>query len=158
MKLSRWVKMCVVLVLVVLVALISAVLIAPSVAHATTDSNSSGLVSSIKVEAGKAPTVPQVLLDIAYCESGNNQKAIGYNYRYVNGKRTVSSRDIGMFQINERYHAKSAKALGMDIYTQSGNTAYALYLYKRNGTRDWNASRHCWSNIKTWKARQKTYY
>ena len=158
MKLSRLVKICVLLVLVALVALISVVLIAPSIAQAITDGNSSGLVSSIRIEADKPPTVPQVLLDIAYCESGSNQKAIGYNYRYVNGKRVISSRDIGLFQINEYYHAKSAKALGMDIYTQSGNTAYALYLYKRNGTRDWNASRHCWSNIKTWKARQKTYY
>lgn len=153
MKLPRLVKMCAVFVLAVLAAFISAVLIAPSVAHAATESNSSGLASSIKVSV-----VPQVLLDIAYCESGNNQDAVGYNYRYVKGKRVVSSRDIGLFQINEKYHAKTARALGMDIYTRAGNTAYALYLYGRNGTRDWNASRHCWSNVKSWKARQKTYY
>lgn len=60
----------------------------------------------------------------------------------------VNSRDAGMFQINEKYHLKTAYELGLDIHTTQGNIDYAIYLYQSNGTRDWKASKRVWQAIK----------
>lgn len=53
----------------------------------------------------------------------------------------INPHDIGLFQINEVYHAAEAKHRGLDIFTLAGNIAYARVLYDRNGTHDWNWSR-----------------
>lgn len=67
--------------------------------------------------------------------------------------------DVGKYQINEGYHLEASRALGIDIYTLEGNTAYALRLYKANGTRDWNWSKWCWDDqtvsSSTWALRFK---
>lgn len=103
------------------------------------------------------PVIPQVMLDIAWCESNNNQDKKGYNYRYkiVDGQkvRYLWSTDIGYWQINDFYHLEDAKKLGLDLYTYEGNRDFALLLYNKNGTRDWNASKSCWSDIVAWKAK-----
>ena len=115
----------------------------------------------------KARELPKVLLDISWCESRDDQNKVGYNYRYrtvtlSDGSTTTEkylwSKDIGRFQINDYYHAEAAKALGMDIYTVEGNTQYALVLYNSNGTKDWNPSKPCWSNIETYRAKEQSYY
>lgn len=99
------------------------------------------------------PTMPQVLLDIAWCESRDRQfEADGVTV--LHGRMTA---DYGRWQIN-KVHLPEAKALGIDIYTEAGNAQFALLLYNRNGTRDWNASRHCWSNIAEYKAKEKSSY
>jgi len=112
-------------------------------------------------------TLPKVLLDIAWCESRDDQNAVGYNYlkeeiTLEDGSTTTQkvlwSKDIGRFQINDYYHEQTAKNLGFDIYTVEGNTQYALLLYNSNGTRDWNPSKPCWSDIEAWRARHQTYY
>ena len=73
------------------------------------------------------------MVRIAECESGFNQSAIN--------KKTM---DIGLFQINLKYHLENSKKLGMDIYDWKGNINYALYLYKNYETKPWNWSKHCW--------------
>lgn len=81
---------------------------------------------------------PQVLLDIAQCESGQQQ--------YVDGKVLISkTNDYGIFQINSS-HLKEAKAMGYDITTEAGNVAYAIYLYNTQGTAPWRSSEACWSS------------
>ncbi len=88
--------------------------------------------------------LPQIMLDIAHCESGNRQ--------FLDNGEIVSnphSSAIGRFQIMSSLHRDTAESMGMDIDTEEGNTAYAMYLYKKNGTRDWNASRDCWSKEST---------
>lgn len=113
------------------------------------------------------PKMPQVLLDISWCESRNDQSKVGYNYHYetvtlADGSTTTQkvlwSKDIGRWQINDYYHAEEAKRLGFDIYTEEGNALYALRLYNTNGTRDWNPSKPCWSDIEAWRAKEKSYY
>lgn len=100
------------------------------------------------------PELPQVLKDISWCESRDRQfNPDGSVYR---GK--INPKDVGQWQINEYWHLASSIKLGIDIYTQAGNEAYALVLYNKNGTRDWNASRTCWENIEAWKAKEKSYY
>lgn len=124
-------------------------------------------VATVNKATETKPQVPKVLLDIMWCESGGFQSKININYRkrvVVNSDGSTStikvfhSRDIGLFQINEKYHLDNAKSLGIDIYTAEGNTKYAIMLYNKNGTRDWDASKPCWSNIEAWKAKQKSFY
>jgi hypothetical protein len=131
----------------------------------TTDSTSTP--EKVTKSPNAETTLPKVLLDIAWCESRNNQSAIGYNYRtrtitLEDGSTTtekyVWSKDIGTFQINDFYHLETARKMGFDIYTVEGNTQYALFLYNSNGTRDWNPSKPCWSDIEAWRAKEKSYY
>ena len=82
-----------------------------------------------------------ILVDIARCESTFQQ--YDDNGKVVRGK--IDSDDIGVMQINERYHGETAKKLGMDIYQIDGNIAYAKYLYEKKGTQPWSASAKCWS-------------
>lgn len=112
-------------------------------------------------------TVPQVLFDISWCESRDDQSKRGYNYRYrnvtaedgtVTKEKYLWSTDIGRWQINDYYHLERAKSLGLDLYTEKDNLAYAILLYNENGTQDWNPSRECWRDIDAWKAKQKSFY
>lgn len=83
-----------------------------------------------------------ILIEIARCEST-------FSHFDKNGKVTrgiVDSADVGVMQINERYHLETAKKLGYDIYTVEGNAAYGEYLYKKYGTEPWNASAKCWGD------------
>lgn len=123
--------------------------------------------TSTPAKVSKLPPMPQVLLDISWCESRDDQNKVGKNYRnrtIHNGDGSTStvkvlwSKDIGRWQINDYYHKETAKRLGFDIYTEEGNALYALVLYNSNGTRDWEASKPCWSDIAAWKAREQSYY
>lgn len=81
-----------------------------------------------------------VMIEIARCES---------RFRQFDSKGNVlknpTSTAMGAFQIMASLHAGSAqKNLGLNVYDLEGNAAYARYLYEKNGTRDWNASKHCW--------------
>jgi len=76
------------------------------------------------------PDAP-VMLRVARCESGLKQFA--YN-------PTNNSHDRGIYQISRLYHGQSDD----DMYDVKKNIAYAKKLFKRNGLRDWSASKHCW--------------
>lgn len=90
--------------------------------------------------------IPSILQKIASCESGNRQFGTGSGQKLsevvLRGRENPA--DVGLYQINEFYHLETAEKLGINLYTWTGNTQYALYLYKKNGTRDWNWSRKCW--------------
>lgn len=81
-----------------------------------------------------------VMIDIARCESRFTQ--LNKDGSVVKNPHSTA---MGAFQIMASIHADSAqKNLGLNIYTLQGNAAYARYLYEKNGTRDWNASKACW--------------
>jgi hypothetical protein len=82
-----------------------------------------------------------VLIKISKCESGFKQ--LNDDGSVFRGR--INSKDVGVMQINEDYHLKPARDLGMDIHTLKGNIAYALYLYRNEGLGPWEASRPCWS-------------
>ena len=84
-----------------------------------------------------------IMAQIAWCESRYTQidPATGDVLRGM-----VNRADVGVMQINEYYHAQTARALGYDLHTLDGNLAYARNLYEREGTRPWNASRACWQS------------
>ena len=86
-----------------------------------------------------------VMAEIARCESTYNQ--FSSNGNVLRGK--VNSADVGVMQINEKYHLKRSQELGMDIHTLEGNLAYGKYLYEEQGSRPWNASKPCWGKPAT---------
>lgn len=81
------------------------------------------------------------MVKVAECESKFRQ----FNKDGTVLQGEVNPKDKGVFQINIKYHLADSKKAGLDIYTLEGNLKYAQILYKRNGTRDWNASKECWS-------------
>ncbi len=93
-----------------------------------------------------------VLKRIAKCESGGRQ--FDDKGRVVRG--FVNPRDVGLFQINLDSWFEKSQELGYDLFTPEGNIKMALYLYSRNGTRDWNASRHCWDPEYSTRVKAKT--
>ena len=57
----------------------------------------------------------------------------------------VNRSDVGVMQINEYYHGKTAKAFNLDLSNFEDNLLYARYLYEKEGTAPWSASKKCWS-------------
>lgn len=83
-----------------------------------------------------------IMIKIAFCEST-------FRHTDKNGKvlRGVeNSNDVGVMQINERFHLEKAKQLNIDIHSIEGNMEFAKYLYEREGVRPWNASKKCWNS------------
>jgi hypothetical protein len=81
-----------------------------------------------------------ILAEVARCESTFTQ--FSKNGKVMRG--IENSADVGLMQINEYYHAESAKKFGYNIYSVEGNLAYAKYLYDKKGTAPWSASSPCW--------------
>jgi SepF-like predicted cell division protein (DUF552 family) len=81
-----------------------------------------------------------VLAEIARCESEYRQFSTTGNT--LRGR--VNSADVGVMQINEKYHLARSKQLGINIYTLEGNLKYGSLLYKEQGSQPWSASRPCW--------------
>lgn len=82
-----------------------------------------------------------ILVDIARCES--TFAHVDKDGKLVRGR--VNPLDVGVMQINEKYHLEAAAALGYDLHTIEGNVAYAKHLYKEEGAAPWKASSKCWS-------------
>lgn len=82
-----------------------------------------------------------IMVEIARCESQFRQTNKGGTI--LRGE--INSSDLGVMQINEYYHGKTAKKLGYDLYTLDGNMAYARYLYEKEGVRPWKSSSRCWA-------------
>lgn len=86
-----------------------------------------------------------ILVDIARCESEFRQ--FDKNGKLIRGR--VNAADVGLMQINEFYHADTARNMGIDIHTVEGNIAFAKYLYSKYGSSPWSASQPCWSKAKS---------
>ncbi|MEK9131938.1 MAG: hypothetical protein AAB447_03445 [Patescibacteria group bacterium] len=81
-----------------------------------------------------------ILAEVARCES---------TFRHIVSDGSVlrgraNSKDIGVMQINEIYHAKTATKKGLDLENLDDNLAYAKYLYEKEGLRPWMSSSKCW--------------
>jgi hypothetical protein len=114
------------------------------------ESNVDETYSEISEQVLKLKTTEEVIAEhfkdtpimkkIAYCESHNRQ--FNENGSVLRGY--VNSQDVGVMQINEKYHLADSKKLGYDIHTLEGNIDYAKHLYKTQGVRPWIHSSHCW--------------
>ncbi|MDB5188085.1 MAG: hypothetical protein JWO50_605 [Candidatus Kaiserbacteria bacterium] len=83
-----------------------------------------------------------LLTKIGMCESHGQQFA--GNGRVLRNRQNPHV--VGIFQINEKYHARKAFSLGMNIYTPTGNRAFAQHLFATQGARPWLASAGCWNH------------
>ncbi len=110
---------------------------------ATTTADISTSTSTMTMEAylRKEFADTPILVDIARCESSFHQFDNSGNI--IRGR--VNSADIGVMQINEKYHAEYAKRLGVDLYTLEGNIHYAKHLYAEQGSQPWISSSKCWT-------------
>ena len=82
-----------------------------------------------------------VMVSIARCESRFRHTLVGGSVL----RGTVDAADLGVMQINTRYHAARAEKLGLDLHSLGDNMAYARELYEKQGTAPWNSSAACWS-------------
>ena len=119
----------------------------PTVATSTTieaTSTASSVTDSKTVEAylRKEYVDTPILVEVARCESTFRQYDSTGNV--IRGR--VNSADVGVMQINEKYHSDQALKLGYNIYTVEGNVAYAKYLHTKFGLQPWNSSSPCWSH------------
>jgi len=81
-----------------------------------------------------------IMIAIARCESHFRQ--LDPDGEIHRGQK--NNADVGVMQINEFYHGKTADRKDYNIYTIEGNTAYARDLYERQGTEPWSSSKACW--------------
>ena len=80
------------------------------------------------------------LLRIFDCESGNTQLD-------QNGKVIISKTgDVGIAQINEKIHGKTAEKMGLDLRKESDNKKFANWLFSKYGIEPWRASELCWND------------
>ena len=93
------------------------------------------------LEAPKSPPVPEVLENIAWCESRNRH--FNKNGKVLRGESNYY--DVGKYQINIKYWGPKAKELGYDIFTEEGNEAMALFLFEKYSVKPWYHSSACWS-------------
>ena len=84
-----------------------------------------------------------LLIEVAKCESHLRQ--FRGNGDVVRGQ--ANPYDVGVMQINEFYHLERAERLGFNIYTAEGNVGYGRYLYEKEGTKPWSASKPCWGKF-----------
>lgn len=87
--------------------------------------------------------IPQIMREIARCESGGRQ--FNKDGTVVRGEIHVP--DIGKYQINSAVWEREAKKLGYDLLTEEGNEQFALELYRRYNTLPWESSKSCWGKI-----------
>ena len=85
-------------------------------------------------------SAPELLGKIARCESGGRH--FEKNGDLLVGKS--NPHDLGKYQINALYWKKKADKLGYDLFTEAGNEAMALWLYRQYGTAPWKRSERCW--------------
>lgn len=84
-----------------------------------------------------------ILAEVAWCESSDRH--FDKDGSVLRGK--VDPDDVGVMQINTRYHEEKAVSMGMDLYTLNGNLAYAKYLYEKQGLKPWRHSEPCWGKL-----------
>lgn len=84
-----------------------------------------------------------ILGDIAWCES--RMRHLDKDGKIFRG--VVNSDDVGVMQVNTKYHEEKALSMNMDLYTLNGNLAYAKYLYEKEGSKPWASSKACWSKM-----------
>lgn len=94
----------------------------------------------ISQKAKQAGVDDELALRIAFCESRLHQ--FNKNGQPLRGQHNPD--DVGVFQINETYHAKKSASLGFDIHSTEGNIDYAMWLLKNQGSKPWYWSQSCW--------------
>lgn len=93
------------------------------------------LKTIIEEKAEKHGIDPKLMSAISYCESDYRVNAINTN--------KGGSQDKGAAQINS-VHLPELQRLGLDRTNPEDSFEFMAILLKRNGTRDYKASKQCW--------------
>lgn len=104
-----------------------------TVAPTTTTAAGNGFV-----DAGHGVMVPPVLIQIRYCESRHNYTAAN-PYSSARGAYQFLTGSWSAYGHKARYGVSQAH-----LATPAQQDEAALITWQRDGTRPWNASRHCW--------------
>ena len=137
MKTTNWINLLIFLLLLAVVRLYTPLAIDR---HYGLDKVDSPIEIEKPLE-GEFDALPAILEAIAFCESGNRQ----FNSDGLVLRGRVNPYDAGKFPINTLYHGRRAQELGIDLYTEAGNTEFALLLFEEQGTQPWKASAKCWA-------------
>ena len=90
------------------------------------------------VDAGHGVMVPPILLQIRYCESRDNYTAANPSSSARGAYQFLTGSWAG-YGHRDRYGVSQAH-----LATPAQQDEAALITWQRDGTRPWNASRHCW--------------
>ena len=99
----------------------------------------------ISKEVVKVELLPE-LKPICACESVGNKYAEPQHF-LKNGevvRGIVNNQDVGLCQINLKYHQEAAEKLGLDLFLENDNIIYANNLYTEQGNKPWVYSKGCW--------------
>ena len=102
-----------------------------------------------KIVKVKDDTIPPILKKIALAESMNShycteklvvkrlckKSEVGQVLRGVKDRQ-----DIGKFQISLKFHKEQAEKMNLDLFKESDNEKYALWLFNNQGSVPWSAS------------------
>lgn len=90
----------------------------------------------------------QELVPICTCESGQGTgRPQHFNIETGEVLRGYyNDQDIGMCQINLKYHGERLEELGLDPFNELDNVSYANMLYEEEGNTPWKWSEGCWGN------------
>jgi len=86
---------------------------------------------------------PKTAIAIIKCESKIRQ--FDKKGNVLRGE--VNPLDVGLFQINEKYHLADSEKMGIDIHSTRGNIVFGVWLMKKQGTTPWNWSKSCWGKM-----------
>ncbi len=98
----------------------------------------------VTVMAEKEVTKPIKMEDIPMlvkiCKAESGLRQFNAKGDVLRGK--VNRSDIGICQISEYTWNDTARRMGMDIYTEEGNKAFAVWLFLQQGTKPWESSKN----------------
>lgn len=86
------------------------------------------------------------LIPVCSCESNGKPNGIPTHYEQdgitvLRGK--LNNDDIGMCQINLKWHKEVSIKMGLDLFKEEDNIIYANFLFDTRGFKDWGWSNHC---------------
>lgn len=122
---------------ILLAALLLLLFVAPRV-YASAPKMPSTLDDMITVLSERYDQNESLVRRIINCEGGM------YGVTHINNDRW-HSKDLGLLQVNEHYHADDMKKIGLDIYNQYDSLEYGFILLHDQGLAPWSASKSCWS-------------
>jgi hypothetical protein len=110
-------------------------LLLTGITNVTSEENHNSVAEAVVIDMWNDP----IFNDIGKCESQGNMRA-----------KNPTSSASGEFQfIWNTWYGYGLEYWGDAFYEKNiwttDNRELAWYVYKKYGTRDWNASKHCWS-------------
>lgn len=132
-----------------LLALLVAVWLVPSEVESQPEGEilATSTMQYAEPEESTTPELLPALKPICACESVGKKDGTPTHYEsdgitVLRGR--INSDDVGMCQINLKWHEETATQMGLDLFKEKDNITYANFLYTTQGNEPWGWSKHCW--------------